>query len=132
MTLSRGSVYRYNYLWSREHEKREVSGRKARPVCLLIRSSALPAVLFLFPLTSQAPQPDTLALHVPDSECRRANLTQPCWIVVDEYNRADEDELYDFESLAPIGQFSLSFLKRVGLAVAEASARKRLRAVPRS
>lgn len=132
MSLTRGSLYRFNYLWSREHEKSEVSGRKARPVCLVVRSSASPAALFLFPITTQAPSTDTIALEVPIAELRRGGLATPCWIVVDEYNRVDEDELYDFESLTPLGTFSLAFLKQVAEEIAEAAKRRRLKAVPRS
>ncbi len=72
------------------------------------------------------------ALEIPETECRRANLAQPCWIIVEEYNRIDEDELYDFESLIPLGEFSLGFLKRIGLAITKASEDKRLKAVRRS
>lgn len=132
MPLTRGSLYHYNYLWSREHKKSEISGRKARPVCLVVRSSASPAVLFLFPLTTRPPTLDTSALEVPVAEGRRANLADPCWIVLDEYNRLTEDELYDFESLRPMGAFSPEFLRRIIVAIAKVSETKRLKAVPRS
>lgn len=132
MPLTRGSLYRYNYLWSREHEKKEMSGRKARPVCLVVRSNTAPASLFLFPLTSQAPKDSTLSLEIPDAQCRLAGLMPPCWIILDEYNRCSEDALHDFESLVPLGHFSLAFLKRIALVIARAAEASRLKAVNRT
>lgn len=132
MPLSRGSLYRFNYLWSREYRRGEDSGRKGRPVCLVVRSTSSPAVLFLFPLTSREPPADVIALPVDKKECRLADLRHPCWIVLEEYNRVDENELYDFESLTPIGAFSPIFLKQVAATIKRASELERLTGVPRS
>lgn len=132
MPLSRGSLYRYSYLWYREHERRETSGRKDRPVCLVVRSTSSPAALFLFPVTSQEPLPDRLALEIPEAQCRRARLKAPCWIILDEYNRCTEDALHDFASLVPLGDFSLAFLKRIAFVVARAARTSRMKAVPRT
>jgi hypothetical protein len=66
----------------------------------------------VFPITSKAPGSGTLALEIPETEARRAGLPRQCWIVVEEYNRINEDELYDFESLDPLGAFGLGFLKK--------------------
>lgn len=132
MRLTRGSLYRYNYLWSREDERKEISGRKARPICLVVRSSTTPAALFLFPITTKAPSGGTLAIEIPASQCRRGNLAHPSWIVVDEYNRVSEEDLYDFESLVPLGEFSHAFLKLIGLAIQKCAEEKRLRAVVRT
>jgi hypothetical protein len=131
MPLSRGSLYLYNYLWSHEFERREVSGRKARPACLVVRRAGQPAALFLFPLTTKQPPDDRVSLEIPETELRRANLKQKCWIVLDEYNRCEEDELYDFQSLNPIGSFGARFLGQVGAGVARASKLRRLRGVNR-
>ena len=34
MEPSNGLVISYNYLWAREYDRREESGRKARPACV--------------------------------------------------------------------------------------------------
>lgn len=132
MPLSRGSIYRFKYLWSREHDNLEVSGRKARPVCLVVRSASKPSVLFIFPITIRPPLAGTAALNIPPVECRRGGLSENCWIVVDEYNRLSDDELYDFESLRPIGAFSEGFMKTIARAIKTVSQATRVRAVPRS
>lgn len=130
--LARGNLYRFNYLWSREHRRGEISGRKARPVCLILRSSARPEALFLFPITSQQPLGHSYCLPISEQECRHAGLDYPSWIVVEEYNRVNEPDLYDFESLAPIGRFSDAFVRRIAEAVARVAAAERLVAVPRT
>jgi hypothetical protein len=132
MPLKRGSLYRFNYLWSREHSNGEVSGRKARPACLVVRSSTTPAVLYLFPVTSREPPADVIALAISKGECRFASLDHPSWIVIEEYNRVDETELYDFESLTPIGQFSPSFMLHIAAAIKRAAQLERLTGVPRT
>lgn len=50
-----GDLLRYYYLWARQADAGEESGRKARPVCIVVRIPTTPAALFLFPLTSQQP-----------------------------------------------------------------------------
>jgi len=32
--LANGLVISYNYLWAREHDRHEETGRKARPACV--------------------------------------------------------------------------------------------------
>lgn len=132
MPLSRGSLYRFYYLWSRERWRGEESGRKSRPVCLVMKSAANPATLFLFPVTTKEPPPHSISLPIDSAECRRANLVFPSWIVVEEYNRVDSDELYDFESLDAIGRLSEPFMTRIALAIKRAAELKRLTGVDRS
>lgn len=132
MPLNRGSLYRFSYLWSREHRNGEISGRKARPVCLVVRSPTAPAVLYLFPVTSREPPPDVIALAINKGECRLAGLEHPSWIVLEEYNRVDETELYDFESLTPLGQFSSNFMLLIAAAIKRAAHLERLTGVPRT
>jgi hypothetical protein len=131
MPLVRGSLYRYHYLWSRERWQGEESGRKARPVCLVMKSDANPATRFLFPLTTREPPSYLIALAIDVAECRRSNLVFPSWVVLEEYNRAVSDELYDFDSLDAIGQFGDAFMKRIALEIKRASTMKRLKAVDR-
>lgn len=125
MALKVGDILRFNYLWAREAVAGEETGRKPRPVCLIVKTAADPANLFLLPLTSKQPTHERAALLVPEMECRRAGLQAPCWIILDEYNYVSMDVAYDFESLQPIGSFSPAFLKQVANRMkAEAIARR--------
>jgi hypothetical protein len=127
-----GHIVRFNYLWAREARRGEETGRKARPACIVVRTATNPAALFLLPLTSQAPSPERATIAVPETECRRAQLRVPCWIIVDEYNRVLENAVHDFESLEPLGKFSVKFLKRVAEALKDEALTRRLKAVARN
>jgi hypothetical protein len=126
-----GDIVRFNYLWAREAEAGEESGRKARPVCVIIRTSADPAALYLLPLTSRAPTKARAALAVPDTECKRGGLRSPCWIICDEYNRVTMDLAHDFESLASIGAFSVTFLKQIATTLKREAIARRAKMVVR-
>jgi hypothetical protein len=130
--LEPGQVVRFFYLWKRQATAGEESGRKARPVCVVVRTAAVPGVVFLFPVTSQLPGADRISLAVSQMECRRAGLGFPCWIILDEYNRAELDKAFDFDSIVPLGSFSPAFLKRIALTVKNAAAARRLTGVSRS
>jgi hypothetical protein len=110
--LTKGDLVHYYYLWARESEAGEETGRKSRPTCIAFIDNKQSRML-LFPVTTQLPGAarETLAIH--EMECRRAGLTFPSWIVCDECNAVDLSQLYDFESLTPIGQFSAGFLNIV-------------------
>jgi hypothetical protein len=88
---SNGLVIYYNYLWAREYDRHEESGRKARPVCdqIIIAGGESGSVVALFPITSQPPQPGRTALEIPEMEAPRIGLTMPSWIIVDEWNLDD-------------------------------------------
>jgi hypothetical protein len=83
-----GSVIPYPYLWSREAEMAETEGRKTRPtaVGVRIKRSSGHDALILFPITSQPPGPNRLAVEIPETERRRAGLEagMRLWIIVDE------------------------------------------------
>jgi len=74
-----GLVISYNFLWAREHDRREESGRKARPACVLIiiAGGKRGTVVALFPIASQPPQAARTALETPEMEARRIGLTIP-------------------------------------------------------
>ena len=76
---SNGLVISYNYLWAREYDRREESGRKARPACvqIIIAGGKSGTVVALFPITSQPPQAGRTALEIPEMEARRIGLTIP-------------------------------------------------------
>lgn len=130
--LDRGQIVRFYYLWKRQAEAGEESGRKSRPVCIVMRTPDNPARVFLFPITSQQPGADRLALAFSQIECKRAGLAFPCWIILDEYNRVNLDRAYDFEDTRAIGSVSPAFLKEIARTVKMAAASGRLAAVQRT
>ena len=115
-----GAIYAYSFLWSREKAAGEESGRKDRPVCLLVRPLELPDLLFLFPITSRRPEEGRHARSIPEVECRRGGIRPPAWIILDEINVAQESRPYDFVSLSPLGEFSPAYRREI-LAVAKAA-----------
>jgi hypothetical protein len=127
-----GDVVRFHYLWKRQADAREETGRKARPVCVVVRTAAVPDVVFLFAITSQMPPDERISLPISQIECRRAGLDFPCFIILDEYNRVELDKAFDFESTTPLGSFSPAFLKKIAMTVKDAAASRRLSAVSRS
>lgn len=128
--LEPGQIVRFFYQWNREAAGEE-SGRKARPTCVVVRTLAVPGVVFLFPITSQMPGTERVSLAISQMECRRAGLDFPCSIILDEYNRVELDKAFDFETTKPIGTFSPAFLKTVASTVKQAAA-ARLAGVARS
>jgi hypothetical protein len=129
--LKAGDLLRYYYLWAREADASEESGRKARPVCIVVRTPATPAALFLFPLTSQKPDRSRAHLAISEIECRRGGLDYPSWLIVDEYNRVQVDEAYDLVTTTPIGAFSPAFVRKIAGVIKETAAQRRLRGIVR-
>jgi hypothetical protein len=130
--LERGDIVRFFYLWKRQADAGEISGRKARPACIVIKAGGTPEALYLFPITSQVPGDDRVSLAFTEIDCRRAGLSFPCWIVLDEYNRVELDKAYDFESMKPVGRISPAFLKKIALTIKNTAQQGRLHAVSRS
>lgn len=126
-----GDIVRFGYLSVREADAGEESGRKARPVCVVVRTPNAPAALFLFPITSQEPAASRAHIAISEIECKRGGLGFPSYLVLDEYNRVMADEAYDFESSQRTGAFSNAFLRRIAESIKEISERKRLRGVVR-
>jgi hypothetical protein len=126
-----GNLLRYYYLWARQAEAGEESGRKARPVCVVVRTPTTPAALFLFPLTSQQPDPTRTYIAISEIECRRGGLDFPSWLILDEYNRARTDEVYDLATTKPIGSFSPAFIRKIAGLIKEAANQRRLRGIVR-
>ncbi|WP_339761712.1 hypothetical protein [uncultured Hoeflea sp.] len=130
--LEQGDVAEFHYLWHREAQKGEESGRKPRPVCIVIKTSGNPDVVFLFPFTSKQPFVGQLALIVPEIECRRIGLAAPCWIILDEFNRVEMDKDYDFVSTEPIGSVSAAFLREIAMTIKQAARASAIKAVKRT
>jgi hypothetical protein len=126
-----GDIVQYFYLWARQAKAGKEFGRKARPACVVVKSPAPADALFLFPITSQQPEPACASIDIPEIECRRGGLAFPLWMILDEYNRVQLGQNYDFESLAPIGRFGSAFLRRIAQEIKAAAVERRLRGVMR-
>jgi hypothetical protein len=130
--LERGNVYRFSYLWSWQSARGEESGQKFRPACLVLKTKKPTGNLFLFPVTTNMPLQDRLAIEIPLAERKAAGLDARSWIVLDEYNQASEAAAYDFDSLEPIGQFSNRFFGEIAETVKHAILPGRIKAVSRT
>jgi hypothetical protein len=128
-----GLVISYNYLWAREYDRQEESGRKARPACvqLIVAKPEGGAVVALFPITSQPPRPERTALEIPETDARRIGLTSPSWVIVDEWNLDDLAKSPHIADAHPIGVMSPAFTKRIRAAAADRIRARRYRSVPR-
>jgi hypothetical protein len=130
---SNGLVISYNYLWAREYDRREESGRKSRPACvqIIIADRGGATVVALFPITSQPPAVERTALEIPEMDARRIGLSTPSWIVVDEWNLDDLAKSPHIADARPIGPLSTAFMKRVRAAAADRIRARRYRSIPR-
>lgn len=106
-----GEVYAYHYLWRYQQLAGEESGRKTRPSALVFRSSADPARLYLFPITTRRLDASRAAIEIPCKERVAAGLDRQCWLILDEFNITLETRTYDFLSLGPLGSFSETFTR---------------------
>ncbi|UXN57717.1 hypothetical protein [Phyllobacterium zundukense] len=73
-------------------------------------------------ISGQRPQPrqsgeERIYEIIPETERHRIGLgaeaDKVSHLILDDYNKVRTDELYDFESLTPVGSFSPRFLERV-------------------
>lgn len=127
-----GDVILYSYLWAREHDRGEESGRKARPTCVMLivaGKDGRPKPL-LFPITSQPPHGNAWAVPVPETEAQRAKLYTPAWVVVDEFNTDDLATSWAVEDPKPFGRFSRKFMSRIAAEAAAAIRASATRRVP--
>lgn len=127
-----GGIYRFSYLWARQYEGGEESGRKVRPVCLMFKTAKPSGRLYLFPITTILPDPDRISIEIPLSERQKIGLNQKCWLVMDEYNLTSETAAYDFESLIPMGQLRQVFLREVATIIKRVLSSHKMKAIPRS
>jgi hypothetical protein len=134
-----GLVISYNYLWKREHQRGEDSGRKARPACVAVPVGATAGQVILFPITTQTPGTGRLAVEIPEIERRRLTLYGPhrCWVILDEANSDVMPGSYHLHpiSLNPAiyvyGEFSAAFMRVMMRVLADALRTKQMRIVPR-
>ncbi|MDF0600733.1 hypothetical protein P1J78_08325 [Psychromarinibacter sp. C21-152] len=107
----------YPYLWAWQAGRGETEGRKTRPcaVAVALRRTDGQHAIFLLAVTSRAPGAERQAIEVPETERRRAGLTEDraLWIVLDEYNADVVETSFYLEADARIGRFGASFLRQV-------------------
>ena len=129
-----GLVIRYNYLWAREYDNREESGRKARPTCvqIIIADRVGATVVALFPITSQPPHVSRTALEIPEMDARRIGMATPSWVIVDEWNLDDLAKSPHLADTRPLGFLSPAFMKRVREAAAARIRARCYRSIPRT
>jgi len=88
-----GLVIPFVYLWRREHEVGEESGRKIRP-CLIVvavrRSTAGKVRVAVVPVTTQVPDTARSAVAIPKRVRTHLGLDATAsWVICDEYNEFD-------------------------------------------
>ncbi len=133
-----GLVIRYNYLWTRQADAGEDSGRKARPVCVAIPVGRTGNDVVLFPITTQEPL-GHIAIEIPETERRRLKLPggRRCWLILDEANHDQMPGSYHLEpiGLSPAryayGVLSHAFMRLVLAKLAEAIRSHKFRTVSR-
>ena len=116
-----GEIIEYLYLWAREAERGEISGRKARTACVQVMMRGEGSVsAVLFAITSQPPAGGQTCIPVPRLEAKRGGLYEPAWVIVDEWNE-DPNLLVSLYVFAPRprGKFSAAFMREVTLLAAK-------------
>ena len=107
--LKTGTVLRYSYLRSREHQRREEEGRKPRPVAVAFN---IGTKIGLVPITTQPPAGGKAGIEIPEAEKSQASLdiALRLWVIPGEMNIDDPAESYDIEADSVLGQFSTAFM----------------------
>lgn len=85
-----GLVISYSYLWYRQHDAGETSGRKNRPCAIVLTTADEDGDLrvYVAPITHSPPTDDPHAVELPSSVKNRLGLDdEPSWILTNELNR---------------------------------------------
>jgi mRNA-degrading endonuclease toxin of MazEF toxin-antitoxin module len=134
-----GLVIPYVYLWRREFEAGEESGRKLRPgliIVVVVRSSQGPPRVAVCPITTQALGATRAAVEVPPRVRAHLGLdAAKSWIICDEYNEFDWPgvDLGQTPNRADhFGYVPDALINRVREEVLAARARGALKTVPRT
>ena len=134
-----GLVIPYIYLWRREHEAGEESGRKTRP-CLIVIAVARPATgtvrVAVAPITTRKPADDRSAVILPPRVKSHLRLDAgPSWVICDEYNEFDwpgVDMGATSSGDSVFGYAPDALLEQVRAEMRAANARGALKRTPRS
>ena len=107
--LTRGSVIKFPFLWSREAERGEKEGRKNRESVIVSR------FLFdgkdqivLIPITASQPTRDQTSYELPETEVRRLSRggKSRFWVILSEVNFDIVGESFHIEPDCKIGEIS--------------------------
>ncbi|MEO9652333.1 MAG: hypothetical protein ABJE99_06125 [Roseobacter sp.] len=113
----KGDVWRYDYLWFREHETGQENARKSRPTALVTTfvDKTGRTNLFWVPITSKPPLEGRVAIEIPQIERRRAGLASdlPLWVMADEYNHEFLETSFYIDPNGFCGTFSVPFINKV-------------------
>ena len=83
-----GLIFRYDYLWSRQAQAGQDSG-KDRPACLVAASdsSLNPRFVVILPITHSKPDESTVGIEIPAKVKQALGMDdQPSWVIVSENN----------------------------------------------
>ena len=134
-----GLVIPYVYLWRREHESGEETGRKARPALVVIAVTIVATGkqrVAVCPITSQQPDSTRSAIELPQRVKAHLGLDAArSWVICDEYNEFDWPGV-DLDT-TPTGTSSYGFapdalVERVRAEMRDARGRGSLKRVPRT
>jgi len=134
-----GLVIPYVYLWRREHESGEESGRKTRPslIIIAVKIAATGRLrVAVTPITSRQPDPTRAAIELPPRVKTHLGLDAPrSWVICDEYNEFEWPGV-DLDT-TPSGDASYGFapdalVERVRAEMRVARARGALKRVSRT
>jgi hypothetical protein len=110
--IQTGCVIEYQYLWRREALSGQIEGSKRRPSAVAFRMAGKQSdIIYLMPITTKAPDTNTLAIEVPQIEKKRAGLDLDYrqWIILSEMNADIIPGSFVLEPHAKIGMFSKAF-----------------------
>jgi hypothetical protein len=120
--LRPGAIINYPYLWKWQRDRGESSGRKDRPVRVVIAIRGVDkghTHVALLAISSMPPRADQRALEIPEIECRRGGLSdvKQAWITVGEYNYDIVERSFYLDINQPtLGRFSRHFMMRLAQA----------------
>lgn len=107
--LTRGSVIRFPFVWSREAAKGETEGRKSRETVIVSRFVfERKDHIALLPITASEPTRDQAIYELPETEVRRlarGGKTR-LWVVLSEINFDIVGESFYLEPDCKIGEIS--------------------------
>ncbi len=137
LTPEPGLVIPYFYLWRREHEAGEESGRKARPVVIVIsEATAGKRRVAVAPVTSQEPDATRHAQEIPRRVLVHLGLpAHRSWVICDEFNAFDwlgPDVGVTPEGKLGFGYVPDALIERIRAEMRSARDHGALKSVPRS
>lgn len=132
-----GDVIRYSYLWWREHEAGEESGRKYRPCVVVVaieKANAQTLRYSVVPVTHQNPG-GRAAVELPAAVKAHLELDDaPSWVICDEINLFEWPSV-DVANIAgggfSFGKLPAKLLKRIQNTLIESSQNRSLKITER-